>query len=72
VDDQAAKVRGDFMSVYAIAQLWVHDPATYERYVKRFMEVFKNYKGRVLVADDRLFGWGRAARICGNSPICPA
>ncbi len=40
------------MSVYAIAQLWIHDPVTYKRYVDRFMEVFKNYKGRVLVADE--------------------
>jgi|SRR5580693_2181693 uncharacterized protein (DUF1330 family) len=40
------------MSVYAIAQLWIHDPVRYGRYVGRFMEVFKNYKGRVLVADE--------------------
>jgi uncharacterized protein (DUF1330 family) len=40
------------MSVYAIAQLWIHDPVTYRRYVNRFMDVFKNYKGRVLVADE--------------------
>jgi uncharacterized protein (DUF1330 family) len=40
------------MSVYAIAQLWIHDPVRYGRYVDRFMEVFKNYKRRVLVADD--------------------
>jgi uncharacterized protein (DUF1330 family) len=40
------------MSVYAIAQLWIHDPATYGRYVSRFMEVFENYKGRVLVSDE--------------------
>src|SRR5580704_12716176 len=40
------------MSVYAIAQLWIHDAVTYGRYVDRFMEVFKNYKGRVLVADE--------------------
>jgi uncharacterized protein (DUF1330 family) len=40
------------MSVYAIAQLWIHDPVTYGRYVDRFMEVFKNYKGRVLAADE--------------------
>jgi uncharacterized protein (DUF1330 family) len=40
------------MSVYAIAQLWIHDPATYGRYVSRFMAVFKNYNGRVLVADE--------------------
>ena len=42
------------MSVYAIAQLWIHDPVTYGRYVDRFMEVFKNYKGHVLVADESL------------------
>jgi uncharacterized protein (DUF1330 family) len=40
------------MSVYAIAQLWIHDQATYRRYVDRFMEAFKNYLGRVLVADE--------------------
>ena len=40
------------MSVYAIAQLWIHDPVIYGRYVVRFMDVFKNYKGRVLVADE--------------------
>jgi uncharacterized protein (DUF1330 family) len=40
------------MSVYAIAQLWIHDRATYGRYLGRFMDVFKNYNGRVLVADE--------------------
>jgi uncharacterized protein (DUF1330 family) len=40
------------MSVYAIAQLWIHDPEIYGRYVARFMDVFRNYKGRVLVADE--------------------
>ena len=40
------------MSVYAIAQLWIHYPSTYGRYVRRFMGVFKNYQGRVLVADE--------------------
>ena len=40
------------MSVYAIAQLWIHDPATYGHYVDRFMGVMKNYKGRVVVADE--------------------
>jgi uncharacterized protein (DUF1330 family) len=38
--------------VYAIAQLWIHDAATYGRYVERFMEVFRKYKGHVLVADE--------------------
>jgi uncharacterized protein (DUF1330 family) len=40
------------MSVYAIAQLWIQDPVTYRRYLSRFMDVFKNYEGRVLVADE--------------------
>jgi uncharacterized protein (DUF1330 family) len=40
------------MSVYAIAQLWIHDAAAYGRYVDRFTDVMKNYKGRVLVADE--------------------
>ena len=39
------------MSVYAIAQLSIHDPARYGRYVERFMDVFKKYKGSVLAAD---------------------
>jgi uncharacterized protein (DUF1330 family) len=39
------------MSVYAIAQLWIHDSARYGRYVERFMDVFKKYKGSVLAAD---------------------
>src|SRR5271155_3166474 len=38
--------------VYAIAQLWIHDATAYGRYVDRFMEVFRKYKGRVLVADE--------------------
>jgi uncharacterized protein (DUF1330 family) len=45
-------MRGGSMSVYVIAQLWIHDPVTYGRYLSRFMEVFKNYKGRVLAADE--------------------
>jgi uncharacterized protein (DUF1330 family) len=40
------------MSVYAIAQLWIHDPATYGWYVERLMDVFRNYKGQVLAADE--------------------
>lgn len=40
------------MSVYAIAQLWIHNPAAYGRYARRFMEVFEKFQGRVLVADE--------------------
>jgi uncharacterized protein (DUF1330 family) len=39
------------MSVYVIAQLWIHDPTRYGRYVDQFMDVFKKYKGQVLAAD---------------------
>jgi uncharacterized protein (DUF1330 family) len=41
------------MSVYAIAQLWIHNQAAYTRYVRRFMEVFEKFQGRVLVADEK-------------------
>jgi uncharacterized protein (DUF1330 family) len=41
------------MSVYAIVQLWIHDPARYGRYVERFMDVFNKYEGSVLASDER-------------------
>lgn len=44
VREGLGRVRGDSMSVYAIAQLWIHDPVAYGRYVDRFMELFQNYK----------------------------
>jgi len=40
------------MPVYAIAQLTIHDRATYQRYQERFMSVFQRYKGRLLAADE--------------------
>jgi len=40
------------MPVYAIAELTIHDRATYKRYQDRFMEVFTRYKGRLLAADE--------------------
>jgi uncharacterized protein (DUF1330 family) len=43
--------RGGALSVYAIAQLCIHDPARYGRYVERFMDGFKKYNGSVLAAD---------------------
>jgi uncharacterized protein (DUF1330 family) len=38
--------------VYAIAQLTITDRATYHRYQERFMGVMKQFKGRVLAADE--------------------
>jgi uncharacterized protein (DUF1330 family) len=40
------------MSVYALAQLRIHDPEPYARYMARFMAVLNQYKGRLLAADD--------------------
>ena len=41
------------MTVYAIAQLTITDRAVYDRYQARFMGVMKQYKGRVLAADEK-------------------
>ena len=40
------------MTVYALAQLTIHDRARYDRYQSRFMEMLKRHKGRVLAADE--------------------
>jgi uncharacterized protein (DUF1330 family) len=40
------------MTVYAIAQLRIHDRPLYNRYLERFMDVLKRHKGRLLAADD--------------------
>ncbi|WP_428341666.1 DUF1330 domain-containing protein [Mycobacterium sp.] len=41
------------MTVYAIAQLRFTDRAAYDRYQRRFMEVFGQYRGTLLAADER-------------------
>jgi uncharacterized protein (DUF1330 family) len=72
------------MPVFVIAQLKFTHRETYNRYQARFMEVFKQFDGRLLVADEHpeiLEGdWGRdkvvmmwfpdasAATRCLNSP----
>jgi len=40
------------MTVYALAQLTIHDRARYDRYQSRFMDVLRRHKGRVLAADE--------------------
>ena len=40
------------MTVYAIAQLRIHDRPLYNRYLERFMDVLKKHNGRLLAADD--------------------
>lgn len=39
------------MTVYALAQFRIHDPALYGRYVARFPEVLARHGGRVVIAD---------------------
>jgi len=40
------------MTVYALAQLRIHDRVPYERYMSRFMPVLTKYNGRLLAADE--------------------
>ncbi|MFZ5608954.1 MAG: DUF1330 domain-containing protein [Pseudomonadota bacterium] len=40
------------MTVYAIAQIAIHDRPRYERYLARFMPVLTQYGGRLLAADE--------------------
>lgn len=39
------------MTVYCIAQMRFTDRAAYDRYQARFMDVFRRFNGRLLVAD---------------------
>ena len=40
------------MTVYALAQLRIHDRERYGRYMGRFMPVLDKYNGRLLAADE--------------------
>jgi uncharacterized protein (DUF1330 family) len=40
------------MSSYFLAQLKIHDPQRYEKYLEGFNEIFAKYKGKVIAADD--------------------
>lgn len=40
------------MSVYALAQLTIHDRARYQRYVDRFLPTLAAFDGRVLANDE--------------------
>ncbi|SCE66083.1 Uncharacterized conserved protein, DUF1330 family [Micromonospora purpureochromogenes] len=41
------------MTVYALAQISIHDRQRYDRYVAAFMPVLAKYHGRLLAADER-------------------
>jgi uncharacterized protein (DUF1330 family) len=40
------------VTVYAIAQLRIHDRVRYQRYVAAFMPILAKYGGRLLAADE--------------------
>ena len=40
------------MSVYALAQISIHDRARYDRYASQFMRVLAGFDGRLLAADE--------------------
>jgi uncharacterized protein (DUF1330 family) len=40
------------VTVYAIAQLTIHDRARYQRYVAAFMPILAKYGGQLLAADE--------------------
>ncbi len=40
------------MTVYALAQLRIHDPEPYARYMARFLPILQKYNGALLAADD--------------------
>lgn len=40
------------MTVYALAQLRIHDRESYNRYQSKFMPVLRKYAGRLLAADE--------------------
>lgn len=39
------------MGVYVIAQISITEPAAYNRYQAKFMDVFQRFKGKLLAAD---------------------
>ncbi|GAA0970979.1 DUF1330 domain-containing protein [Actinocorallia libanotica] len=41
------------MTVYAMAQISIHDRERYNSYAARFMDVLLGYGGRLLAADER-------------------
>ncbi|WP_103939949.1 DUF1330 domain-containing protein [Thermomonospora echinospora] len=41
------------MTVYALAQISIHDRRRYDAYVAGFMDVLTTYQGRLLAADER-------------------
>jgi uncharacterized protein (DUF1330 family) len=40
------------MNAYFIAQIKIHNPEGYKKYLEGFDEIFEKYKGEVIIADD--------------------
>ena len=40
------------MAYYFTAQIKIHDPAEYQKYLDRFDEIFERYKGEYLAIDE--------------------
>jgi len=40
------------VTVYAVAQLTIHDRGRYDRYMAAFMPILRQYGGRLLAADE--------------------
>ena len=64
------------MSVYIIAQISITDREVYNRYQARFMDVFRQFKGELLAADENaevIEGeWTREKVILMRFPDKPA
>ena len=60
------KERMNILSSYFVALIDIHDPVRYEQYLAGYDEVFKKYKGRVIVVEENpriLEGTWPAGRI---------
>lgn len=40
------------MSCYFVAQIRIHDPQEYQRYLDGFDQIFADYRGKVVAVDD--------------------
>jgi uncharacterized protein (DUF1330 family) len=51
------------MSCYFVAQIDIHDPDEYDKYLAGYDEVFDKFKGKVVAVDDKV------SRLEGEWPI---
>jgi uncharacterized protein (DUF1330 family) len=53
ISGSSAQRYGGGVTVYAIAQLTIHDRERYDRYANAFMPILHQYGGRLLAADEK-------------------